>query len=139
MARPWPSRTRRNASDGCLSTGRSITRSGSTRPWTVAQLSSGSLSCSADEAGETQQPEAFLALELTPKRTRPSAPRTNGKDEQLIKTLQPEWVYSMDYKTSSERNCCLPRYLAFYNSNKFHMARAGRTPIEQLGFLRTTE
>ena len=62
---PWPSRTRRNATAGCPATSGSITGSGSTRPSAGAHNdlrstplrsvnSSGSLSCSADEPGETQ-------------------------------------------------------------------------------------
>jgi hypothetical protein len=52
---PWPSRTPRSGTAGCLATWGSITASGSTQPWAGAHLSSGSLSCSADERGETQQ------------------------------------------------------------------------------------
>jgi len=33
----------------------------------------------------------------------------------------------------------LPRYLAIYNGRRCHMALAGRTPIQQLGVLRSTE
>jgi len=39
---------------GCPATCRSITASGSTQPWTGAHLRSDSLSCSADEPGESQ-------------------------------------------------------------------------------------
>nr|WP_255477613.1 integrase core domain-containing protein [Synechococcus sp. A15-44] len=49
---------------------------------------------------------------LTPKRTRPYTPRTNGKAERFIKTLLAEWAYSMPFQTSGERNQWLPRYLA---------------------------
>ena len=50
---PWPSRTPRNGTAGCLATWRSITGSESTRPSAGAHLSSGSSSCSADEPGGT--------------------------------------------------------------------------------------
>ena len=83
--------------------------------------------------------EACSALGLTPKRTRPYTPRTNGKAERFIKTLLAEWAYSMAFQTSTERNRWLPRYLAIYNSRRCHMALAGRTPIQQLGLLRATE
>ena len=83
--------------------------------------------------------EACSALGLTPKRTRPYTPRTNGKAERFIKTLLAEWAYSMAFQTSTERNHWLPRYLAIYNGRRCHMALAGRTPIQQLGLLRATE
>ncbi|QNI64110.1 DDE-type integrase/transposase/recombinase [Synechococcus sp. A15-44] len=44
--------------------------------------------------------EACIALSLTPKRTRPYTPRTNGKAERFIKTLLAEWAYSMPFQTS---------------------------------------
>ena len=83
--------------------------------------------------------EACAALGLTPKRTRPYTPRTNGKAERFIKTLLAEWAYSMAFQTSAERNHWLPRYLAIYNGRRCHMALAGPTPIQQLGLLRATE
>ena len=83
--------------------------------------------------------EACSVLGLTPKRTRPYTPRTNGKAERFIKTLLAEWAYSMAFHTSAERNRWLPRYLAIYNGRRCHMALAGRTPIQQLGLLRATE
>jgi len=52
---PWPSRTRKSGNAGCLATWGSRTGSGSTQLWAGFHLSSGSLSCSADEPGETQQ------------------------------------------------------------------------------------
>ena len=83
--------------------------------------------------------EACSALGLTPKRTRPYTPRTNGKAERFIKTLLAEWAYSMAFQTSTERSRWLPRYLAIYNGSRCHMALAGRTPFQQLGLLRATE
>jgi transposase InsO family protein len=79
------------------------------------------------------------ALGLTPKRTRPYTPRTNGKAERFIKTLQAEWAYGMAFQTSEERNSWLPRYLAIYNGRRCHMALAGRTPFQQLCLLTATE
>jgi transposase InsO family protein len=49
--------------------------------------------------------EACSALGLTPKRTRPYTPRTNGKAERFIKTLLAKWAYAMAFQTSTERNC----------------------------------
>ena len=55
-------------------------------------------------------------LVLTPKRTRPYTPRTNGKAERFIKTLLVEWAYSMPFNTSVERNHWLLLYLEICNS-----------------------
>ena len=79
------------------------------------------------------------ALGLTPQQTRPNTPRTNGKAERYIKTLQAEWAYGMAFQTSEERNSWLPRYLAIYNGRRCHMALAGRTPFQQLSLLTATE
>ena len=65
---PWPSKTPTSATAGCPATWRSITGSGSTRPSPGAHLSSGSLSCSTDERGETQH--LALAGQGRPKKAR---------------------------------------------------------------------
>lgn len=83
--------------------------------------------------------QACEALGLTTKRTRPYTPRTNGKAERFIKTLQTEWAYGMCFQSSAERNRWLGRYLAIYNHRRCHMALAGRTPSQQHALLRATE
>ena len=45
--------------------------------------------------------EAYSALGLTPKHTRPYTPRTNGKAERFIKTLLAEWAYSMAFNETT--------------------------------------
>jgi len=82
---------------------------------------------------------ACEALGLTPKRTRPNTPRTNGKAERFIKTLESEWAYGMSFQSSAERNRWLSRYLAIYNRRRRPMALAGRTPFQELALLRATE
>jgi len=59
-------------------------------------------------------------LAITPKRTRPYRPRTNGKAERFIQTLLREWAYVVPYATSRERRQRLRRYLAFYNRHRPH-------------------
>ena len=111
----------------------------------VAWFDSQGISCkrvlSDNDSAYRSRPwrEACAALGLTPKRTKPYTPRTNGKAERFIKTLLAEWAYSMAFQTSTERNYWLSRYLAIYNGRRCHMALAGRTPIRQLGLLRATE
>ena len=83
--------------------------------------------------------QACEAMGLMPKRTRPYTPPTNGKAERFIKTLLAEWTYGMSFQSSEGRNRWLGRYLGIYNGLKCHMALAGRTPIQQLGWIRATE
>jgi transposase InsO family protein len=83
--------------------------------------------------------KACKVLSLKHIRTRPYTPRTNGKAERFIQTLCREWAYGMPFQNSEERNQWLPRYLSIQNSRRCHMALAGSTPIQQLGWLRATE
>jgi transposase InsO family protein len=39
-------------------------------------------------------------------RTRPYTPRTNGKAERFIQTLQREWAYAQPYPSSKPPHCC---------------------------------
>jgi len=83
--------------------------------------------------------KACEAMGLTPKRTRPYTPRTNGEPESLNKTLLSEWAYGMGFHFSAERNRWLGRYLAIFNHRRCYMALAGHTPYQQLALLRATE
>lgn len=65
-------------------------------------------------------------------RTRPYRPRTNGKAERFIKTLQAEWAYARVYQSSQERTACLPGWLDRYNHQRPHSALSHKPPIEAL-------
>lgn len=65
---------------------------------------------------------ACEGLGLTPIRTRPYTPRTNGKAERFIKTLLSEWAYVMSFQSSAERNFWWERYLGIYNRRRRQMA-----------------
>jgi hypothetical protein len=78
-------------------------------------------------------------LKLKAKRTRAYRLQTNGKAEQLIKTLQAEWAYAMPYTSSEEGKRWLTRYLAIHNGHRCHMGLTGRTPFQQLNRLQVTE
>jgi transposase InsO family protein len=51
-------------------------------------------------------------------RTRPYTPRTNGKAERFIKTLQERWAYARLYRSSSERTAALPVFLREYSQRR---------------------
>ena len=71
-------------------------------------------------------------LGLKHSKTRPYRPRTNGKAERFIQTLQREWAYAFAFKTSAARCALLPRYLHFYNHHRAHAALGARPPISRL-------
>jgi len=65
------------------------------------------------------------------KRTRPYAPRTNGKVERFNGTLAREWAYVRAYTSEHERRAALADFLNFYNHERLHAALGGRPPISR--------
>ena len=61
-------------------------------------------------------------------RTNPYTPRTNGKAEAFIRTLQREWAYAHIYPTSSHRAKALPGWLRWYNNHRPHGGIGGHPP-----------
>jgi transposase InsO family protein len=61
-------------------------------------------------------------------RTRPYTPRTNGKAERFIKTLQKDWAYARLYRSTAERAAALPSFLADYRSRP-NVGLGGHTPM----------
>ncbi|MCC6433731.1 MAG: IS481 family transposase [Acidimicrobiales bacterium] len=76
--------------------------------------------------------DACAALEITPKRTRPYRPQTNGKIERFHRTLGDGWAYARFYTSTDERNAALPGWLHFYNHHRVHSAIGAKTPISRL-------
>jgi transposase InsO family protein len=79
---------------------------------------------------------AFLA-ELTqegisPRRTRPYRPQTNGKAEAFVKTLVNGWAYARPYSSSSERTTQLQHFLTRYNHFRPHGGLDGLPPIARI-------
>lgn len=75
---------------------------------------------------------ACRRLRLVHKRTRPYTPRTNGKAERFIRTLQHEWAYARPFYSSAHRTSILPRWLHYYNEHRRHRALNGHPPISRL-------
>lgn len=65
-------------------------------------------------------------------RTRPYRPRTNGKAERFIQTLQREWAYGKAYETSAGRKRALPSWLRYYNERRPHRGLGMKPPLAAL-------
>ena len=76
--------------------------------------------------------DAVLALGQRHLRTKPYTPKTNGKAERFIKTIQEEWAYGRSYQSSIQRNNWLPKWLHIYNCERLHGGINMKTPISRL-------
>ena len=76
--------------------------------------------------------QACTQLGLTPKRTRPYRPQTNGKIERFHRTLADGWAYARYYDSDTTRRQALPDWLHFYNHHRAHSAIGGQPPITRL-------
>lgn len=65
-------------------------------------------------------------------RTRPYSPKTNGKAERFIQTVQREWAYVRPYSRSADRRRALPHWVRRYNEQRPHKSLGGRPPITRL-------
>jgi len=70
--------------------------------------------------------------------TQPYRPRTNGKAERFIQTLQNRWAYGALYGSSVERTAALPGWLTHYNFTRSHGSLSHKAPAARLAELRTT-
>ena len=64
--------------------------------------------------------------------TKPHRPRTNGKVERFIQTLEREWAYGLVYASSEHRHRALPYWLDHYNRSRPHSSLGGRPPISRV-------
>jgi transposase InsO family protein len=64
--------------------------------------------------------------------TRPYRPRTNGKAERFIQTLQREWAYGRVFQTSAHRTAALQPWLTHYNFTRPHGALSHKPPGTRL-------
>ena len=75
---------------------------------------------------------AVTELEIRHLFTRPYRPRTNGKAERFIKTLQIEWAYAASYQHHHQRRDALEPWLKYYNCRRPHSALGHKTPASIL-------
>ena len=59
---------------------------------------------------------------------KPRRPRTNGKVERFIQTLEREFSYGLVYTSSDHRRRALPYWLNHYNTRRCHSSLGGRPP-----------
>ena len=78
---------------------------------------------------------ACRELGLRHLRTRPYRPRTNGKAERFIQTLQNEWAYARLYGSSAERTAALPAFITHYNFRRRHGSLGHQAPATRLNNL----
>jgi transposase InsO family protein len=75
---------------------------------------------------------AVAELGIRHLRTRPYRPRTNGKAERFIKTLQIEWAYAASYQNHRARAAALEPWLEYYNCRRPHSALGHKPPTSRL-------
>ena len=71
-------------------------------------------------------------LGITPKRTRPYRPQTNGKIERFHRTLADGWAYARLYTSETQRREALPDWLHHYNHHRPHTAVGNLAPFTRL-------
>jgi transposase len=76
--------------------------------------------------------DTCIELGITPKKTRPYRPQTNGKIERFHRTLADGWAFRRMYSTETARRKALPGWLHEYNHHRPHTAIGGHPPISRL-------
>ncbi|GAA1662398.1 hypothetical protein GCM10009744_65280 [Kribbella alba] len=71
-------------------------------------------------------------LGITPKRTRPYRPQTNGKIERFHRALADGWAFAHFYPDETTRRAALPAWLHHYNHHRPHTAIGKIPPITRL-------
>ena len=76
--------------------------------------------------------DTCVELKITPKRTRPYRPQTNGKIERFHRTLAEGWAFKKFYTSESARLAALPAWVHQYNHHRPHSAIGKAAPITRL-------
>jgi transposase InsO family protein len=71
-------------------------------------------------------------LGITPKKTRPYRPQTNGKLERFHRTLAEGWAFKKFYNSEAARLAALPAWVHQYNHHRPHSAIGKAAPITRL-------
>jgi transposase InsO family protein len=75
---------------------------------------------------------ACTELGITPKRTRPYRPQTNGKVERFNRTMTSEWAFAQFFTSEADRRAAFPGWLHAYNHHRPHTGIGGHPPISRL-------
>jgi transposase InsO family protein len=75
--------------------------------------------------------QACQQLAITPRRTRPYRPQTNGKVERFNRTLVEGWAYRQLYPSEAARRAAFAPWLHWYNHHRPHSALGGHPPISR--------
>jgi transposase InsO family protein len=76
--------------------------------------------------------QACSELGITPKKTRPYRPQTNGKIERFHRTLADGWAFKRFYNSETARRAALPAWIHQYNHHRPHTAMGKVPPITRL-------
>ena len=71
-------------------------------------------------------------LGVTPKRTRPYRPQTNGKIERFHRTMAEGWAFKKLYRSENARRAALAGWIHEYNHHRPHTALGRSAPITRL-------
>ena len=75
---------------------------------------------------------ACAELGITPKRTRPYRPQTNGKVERFNRTMTSEWAFAQLFTSEADRRAAFPGWLHAYNHHRPHTGIGGHPPVSRL-------
>jgi transposase InsO family protein len=75
---------------------------------------------------------ACADLGITPKRTRPYRPQTNGKVERFNRTMTSEWAFARFFSSEADRRAAFPAWLHDYNHHRPHTGIGGHPPISRV-------
>ena len=76
--------------------------------------------------------QLLAARQIRHIRTPPYTPRSNGKAEPFIQTLQVEWAYAHTWPNSNARARSLLSFIRYYNRQRPHSSLRDRPPITRI-------